>query len=183
MLAIVVGACSSGSSGPKTHTIEVNPDLPTEDTPADASVAPLDAAESSVVSHGCTSAADCASGEICCVITSPTTTCQAWCSSNGGPVSCCGGMLIGTTSCQMPPCPDTLGEIGAEYFDAGPRQLCNTAAECVVAGDTCVPPNPCGLNLPILECKAPTDAGCGPSIVDSGDDAGTSDGAGDAGAE
>jgi hypothetical protein len=87
-------------------------------------------------------------------------------------------MLIGTTSCQMPPCPDTLGMIGTEYFDAGPRQLCTTAAECVVAGDTCVPPNPCGLNLPILECKAPTDAGCGSivdSIGDSGDDDATSD--------
>lgn len=152
MLAMLAGGCSEGGTGPKTHPIEINPDLPTEDTPADASVAPPDAAESSVVPQGCTSAADCASGQVCCII-----------------------MLIGTTSCQMPPCPDTLGMIGTDNFDAGPRQLCASATECVVAGDTCVPPNPCGLNLPILECKAPTDAGCGSSIVDSGDDAGTSD--------
>src|SRR5579863_9004915 len=91
MLAVIVGSCSSGSQ--RTHTIAVHPGLPVEEPAADASVALQDAADSSPSLVQCTSAADCASGQICCAFIDMTTNCQVGpCPSEGfgmAPIQLC----------------------------------------------------------------------------------------------
>lgn len=60
---------------------------------------------------------------------------------------CCGTIMM-TTACQSGPCPST---------PIGPIQLCTTAAECFVRGDTCGP-IPQAPMLPVMICSPSTGA-------------------------
>jgi hypothetical protein len=107
------------------------------------------------------SSAGCPVGQVCCLVTSV----------QPGLI----GLQTGTT-CQMPPCPDVLRRNGSGYFDAGPLQLCATAAECATTGDTCDPLDPCAPGLPLAVCE-PGDSGATGCAEggSTGDDTGASD--------
>lgn len=80
---------------------------------------------------------------------------------------CCSDSTTTTMSCQVGPCP-SMGSV----------QICTTAADCFVAGDTCDPANPCSPGLPIRICNGPGYTGaCGPPDIDAAPGDATSDAA------
>jgi hypothetical protein len=74
---------------------------------------------------------------------------------------CCAYFTTMMTGCQAGPCPST-----------GSVQICATAADCFVAGDTCDQSDPCSPGLPIRNCNGPGyTVSCGLPAIDAGPDA------------
>jgi hypothetical protein len=131
------------------------------DSSTDAMLAPDLVVDLGTDAGPCKSAADCMTGQVCCV-----TNADIW-----------------TTHCLSGPCPDLPA---SSLWPGGPFQLCRTAAECLTAGDVCPwLPNPGNL---VLFCQPPIDADItsepdAAPPTDQGTDAAADVGPGDTGAE